>query len=88
MAYETKDNTGSLFINKRKEQDNHPDRQGSIMVEGKEYWINGWLKKTQAGEAWLSLAVKLKTAPSKAPAGDKKPNKKEPEFDDGGDIPF
>ena len=31
----------------RKDKDEHPDRTGSIMVAGTEYWINGWLKKTR-----------------------------------------
>jgi hypothetical protein len=60
MAYEQKDNSGSLFVNERKEKDTHPDRQGTIMVDGREYWISGWLKKTQDGTPWLSLSVKPK----------------------------
>ena len=67
MTYEIRDNSGSMFGNKKKEQDNHPDRTGSIMVDGKEYWINGWLKKTQAGEPWLSLSVKPKEARRQEP---------------------
>lgn len=86
MAYEKKDNTGALFVNDRKQSANHPDRQGTIMVDGREYWINGWLKKTQDGTPWLSLAVKPKDAPSRgSAAGARKPNKQEDEF---GDAPF
>jgi hypothetical protein len=83
MAYEQRDNSGSMFANKKKEQDNHPDRTGSIMVDGKEYWINGWLKKTQEGETWLSLSVKPKEARTSAPAAQQRPQRR-----DDSDPPF
>jgi hypothetical protein len=61
VAYEMKDNNGSLWVNDRKEKDEHPDRTGSIMVAGTEYWINGWLRKTKDGKPYLSLSVRPKT---------------------------
>ena len=72
MAYEQRDNSGSLFKNARKEKDTHPDFNGSILVDGKAYWISGWKKKKQSdGETWLSLSVKPKdAAPKDAPADD------------------
>jgi hypothetical protein len=61
MAYEIRDMTGSLFDNSaRKEKDSHPDRSGTAMIDGREYWVNGWLKKDKNGKPWLSLAFKLK----------------------------
>ena len=78
MAYEQRDNSGSLFKNARKEKDTHPDFNGSILVDGKAYWISGWKKKKQSdGETWLSLSVKPKDA---AP-------KQEPQDDGFGDEP-
>jgi hypothetical protein len=76
MAFEQRDNTGSIWVNDKKEKDTHPDRTGSIMVAGTEYWINGWLKKTADGKPFLSLSVKPK-------AGEAGPK---PELDD--EIPF
>ena len=81
MSYEPKDNTGSLWQNDKKEKDSHPDRTGSITVDGKEYWINGWLKKTQEGKPWLSLSVKPKQVQAPAP----QPQRRSPtprQFDD------
>lgn len=60
MAYEVKDNTGSMFHNDRKESANHPDAKGSAMIDGVEYWVSGWNKKTQEGKNWRSLAFTRK----------------------------
>lgn len=54
-------NRGVLFINDRKEQDNHPDRKGSINIEGKEYWLSAWNKETSRGDT-ISLSVTPKDA--------------------------
>ena len=84
MAYELKEGQGSLFTNKRKETETHPNLQGSIMVGGVEHWISGWVKLTANGEKWISLSVK-----PKEPKGQKsavKAQKPSDEFSD--DIPF
>lgn len=52
-----KDGTGSLFVNKDKKSDKHPDRTGTIMVEGRRYRIAGWIKVSGRGEQFLSLKV-------------------------------
>ena len=59
MAYEKKDNTGALFINDRKEADKHPDRTGTALIDGVEYYMSGWVKDGQKGK-WLSMAFKRK----------------------------
>lgn len=58
MAYELKEGQGSVFPNDRKESDSHADWRGSIKIDGKEYWLNGWNK--QGKSDWISFSVKLK----------------------------
>ena len=55
-------NRGALFRNNRKEQDSQPDHTGSINVEGKEYYLNAWIKTSQNGNKFFSLSVKPKDA--------------------------
>lgn len=59
MAYEQKDNSGVLFKNDRKETDKHPDRKGEALIDGKAYWVAGWLKDGKKGQ-FLSLAFTAK----------------------------
>jgi hypothetical protein len=71
MAYETKPNTGSLFINDRKNADSHPDFSGKLLVsraliqrllaEGQDditIELSAWEKTTKADQIWLSLSCK------------------------------
>ena len=85
MAYEQKPNRGSLFRNTRKETETHPDYTGDINIDGKLYWLNGWLEESKAGTKYFSLSVKPKDAPKSAPV--------KKSFDDteellSDDIPF
>ena len=81
MAFEQRDNSGSLFVNDRKEQDNHPDRSGKAMIGGVMYYVSGWLKKTQSGQPWLSLAFK----PVEKKAQEKP---QQQTYTEAGDVPF
>lgn len=61
-----RDNSGALFRNDKKEADNHPDYTGNCMIDGKEFWINAWLKDGKNGK-FMSFSFKPKQA-SKQPA--------------------
>jgi len=56
-------NRGTLFVNDRKEKETHPDRTGSINIEGVDYFLDGWIKK-KGDKQYLSLSVKRKNKQS------------------------
>ena len=57
MAEYDNTNSGTFFINDRKEKENHPDYNGKINVEGKDYYLKGWKKTSKNGLNFMSLAV-------------------------------
>lgn len=60
MAFD-KTNRFSLFNNDKKEPGSkQPDRTGTLNVDGKDYFIDGWLQKDQNGNTYLSGKIKLK----------------------------
>lgn len=61
MAYEQRDNSGSVFVNDRKETAKHPDRTGTAMIDGVMYYVSGWIKEGAKGK-FMSLAFKRKEA--------------------------
>lgn len=77
-------NRASLFKNKKKTQDNHPDYTGQLDCEGVEYWMSAWIKKSKAGETFMSISIQ--------PKDDSKPKvvqKKPQTLDDmDSDCPF
>lgn len=84
MSYDNT-NSGTIGKNKRKEKDTHPDIAGTINVEGKEYWLNGWHKtNSQTGEGFYSLSVRPKDGQQSAPQSQPENQSQ----DEGSDIPF
>jgi hypothetical protein len=63
LAYEQKDNSGSLFINDKREKDTHANARGSALIGGVAYWVDAWTKTTGEGKKWQSLSFKRKDAP-------------------------
>ena len=59
MAYETKELSGSLFKNEKREKDTHPNMTGSAKIDGVDYWVSAWTKEGKKGK-WISLAFKKK----------------------------
>lgn len=56
MAYEIKNNTGSLFKNDRRQNDNQPMYQGNAMVDGKLKRLSVWVRTSKNGTSYMSLA--------------------------------
>jgi hypothetical protein len=44
------DNSGILFKNDRKTRDTDRDYSGSATIDGREYWMSGWLKEGKRGK--------------------------------------
>ena len=59
MAYEQKDNSGTLFKNEKREKDAHPHATGSALIDGVEYWVSAWTKEGAKGR-FQSLSFKPK----------------------------
>jgi len=80
------DNRGAIWRNEKKIKDTQPDFTGSIMVDGKDYFISGWKRKQGASpkSPAVSIAVTLKDQQS-APKPVSSPGVGEDDLDD---IPF
>jgi hypothetical protein len=76
-------NKGALFRNDDKNPNDDRDRDynGTLDVEGTDYWISGWVRTSKNGKKYLSLSVKPKQ--DKPPATNKS---RAADFDDS--IPF
>jgi hypothetical protein len=82
MDYDNR-NRGALFRNEDKDPNDDKDRDynGTLDVEGTEFWLSGWIRTAKSGRKYLSLSVK--------PKQDKPPASKEPRAADFNDeIPF
>lgn len=60
MAYEMKDNSGSLFKNDRREKDTHAHAKGTALIDGVEYWVDAWTNEARDGSKYQSLKFKRK----------------------------
>lgn len=91
------ENRGALFVNDRKQTEKHPDMQGKINVNGVDYYLSGWWKKTTKGEILsLSLGQQVEQRQEEAPQaargrGRPQPVSRQPGENDGfedSSIPF
>jgi hypothetical protein len=84
----TRDNSGRLSKNDRKEKESHPDIKGNGTIDGVDYWISGWRKENDRG-TWYSLSFQRKDQPAEQPAqrgGGAMPGRRP--MDDEDSIPF
>jgi uncharacterized protein (DUF736 family) len=58
MAFEQKDNTGSLFKNSKKENEKQPDYTGTALVDGIPKRLAAWIKTSKKGTKYISISIK------------------------------
>lgn len=80
MAFEQKDNSGSLFKNTKREKDTHPNATGTAMIDGVEYYVSAWTKESEKAGKWQSLSFKRKDSATQS-----RPPVKEEELEE---LPF
>ncbi len=55
--YELRDDNGNLFLNKKKKSENSPDWSGKMKLNGQEFYLSAWEKKTKNGEVFYSVKL-------------------------------
>lgn len=59
--YEQRDNSGSLFKNEGdRKRENGPDYSGTAKIDGQEFFMDAWIKRSDNGRAWMSFSFKPK----------------------------
>jgi hypothetical protein len=93
MAEYDNTNTGILTRNTRQRNDKDPSHQGSVNIDGREFWLSAWVNEGKAGgklegQKYFSLKVKPKDEQAPAKPKEKATAAQGSKFDDDGDIPF
>lgn len=58
--FEQKNNSGAIFKNENKAQPTHADYNGTALIDGKEFFVNMWVKESKTGKKFFSVAFKQK----------------------------
>ena len=87
MAYEQRDNSGSIFKN-QKTSENQPDYKGQCMVGGVEMWMSSWLKTGANGTKFMSFSFQPKEQQQAQPAARQAAKPAPPVEDFLDDLPF
>lgn len=74
-------NRGALFKNDRKQAESHADYNGTLNVDGVEYYLNAWVRDGKKGK-FFSLSIK--------PKGEQRPRRDGMDQSDpfGDSVPF
>jgi hypothetical protein len=86
LAYEQKDNSGTLFKNdKRTEHNNQPHARGDAMIGGVVYQISAWTKEGPKGRF---QSLKIEPKQTRQDAAPTQEGYAGPPDDIGDEIPF
>jgi hypothetical protein len=77
-------NSGALFKNDKSGNEKRPDYRGQIDIEGAQFWLSAWIRKSKKGETFMSLKAQPKG--ERTEKQQSQPPTAPPDFDD--DIPF
>lgn len=64
MAYEQRDNSGSLFKNDKKTTEKHPDYTGDCMINGVKLRMAAWIKEGARGK-FMSVSFSVPQSESR-----------------------
>lgn len=78
-------NSGVLFRNEKKQSEKHPDLNGSINSDGRDYWLSAWVNESKDGKKYFKLSLTPKDE-QRQPAPRQQPAQQE-SFEDE-DLPF
>lgn len=81
MSYDDT-NRGALFKNDKGGNDKRPDYRGPLNVNGEEYEMAAWIRKSEKGMTFMSISLQ----PKQERQGNGKQETPADDFDD--DIPF
>lgn len=70
--------SGALFKNQRKSNEKQPDYRGQATIDGVDYRLAAWIKKSKRGDTYMSLAFTEKDEETDSA----------PEDEPDDDIPF
>jgi hypothetical protein len=92
MAYEQKPNSGAIFRVEDKKSDTHADYNGSAVIDGVEYFVDGWINEiksgARAGKKFLSIKFKPKEHRPQQSGGSSRQQTQQPSPAESDDIPF
>ena len=67
MPFEHKTNRGSLFRNTDKQDGAERDYKGVANIEGRLFWVSGWVQQSEGKPKFLSLSFKPQNADAAQP---------------------
>lgn len=85
MAYEPKDNSGTLFRNDKREKDSQPHARGEAMIGGVLYEVAAWTKEGRNGR-FQSLSFKEKETSRERLDSSPKPSRQRSYADESGGM--